>query len=190
MDEIWKDIAGFEGLYQISNSGRVKSFLNSKNGYILSAKHSGGWYLSVRLTDGNVYKSFKIHRLVADAFIPNPENKHEVNHIDGNKQNNMVSNLEWVTSSENMKHAASINRLFLNPMIRKNRYGHFGINQFTESGQFISSYANAVEASKSTGICKRNILQVATKEEYKPGKTRKQAGGYVWEAAPLIFFEQ
>ena len=189
MREVWENISGFEGFYQISNLGRIKSFHNKKDGIILSVKHSGGWYLSARLSNRTAKKTFRIHRLVAEHFIPNPENKTEVNHKDRDKQNNDVSNLEWVTSCENMKHAVNTNPSFLANMINKNKYGNGGIIQLSTDGKFISCYTNAKEAAEATGVCRRNILQVAYKEEYKPGKTRKQAGGYVWELAPLISFD-
>jgi hypothetical protein len=190
MKEIWKDIKGFEGIYQISNLGRLKSFIRDKNGFVLSLKNSKGGYLSFVLIDRERCMSVKIHRLVAEHFLSKREGKTQVNHKDMNKQNNIVTNLEWVTSKENMKHAASNNPAFLEGMISKNKYGCNGILQFTSDGEFVSSYANAVEAGKATGICHRNISQVANKEEYKPGKVRKQAGGFVFKSAPLIKFPE
>lgn len=91
MEEIWKDIGGFEGLYQVSNLGRVKRVTT---GRVLKGMASGKGYLLVGLSKNNIRSVKTIHRLVAQAFIPNPENKPEVNHIDENKTNNMVSNLE------------------------------------------------------------------------------------------------
>lgn len=114
MKEIWKDIAGYEGLYQVSNFGRVKSLNYNKTGIskcLVPKKNNS--YNMVCLCKGGVHKYVSIHRLVANAFIPNPENKLEVNHIDGNKSNNLISNLEWVTSSENTRHA--IDKLGHNP---------------------------------------------------------------------------
>ena len=113
--EIWEDIEGYEGLYQVSNLGRVKSLdryvkarshsKEFKKGKILKPRISQKGYLTVLLCKDNIGKEYRIHRLVALAFIPNPENKLEVNHIDGKKQNNCVDNLEWNTRSENIKHA-------------------------------------------------------------------------------------
>lgn len=101
MNEIWKDIKDYEGLYQVSNLGRVKRVTT---GRVLKAlKHKGG-YSMVTIYKNNVMSTKTIHRLVAEAFIPNPENKPQINHIDENKTNNMVSNLEWVTSKENNNH--------------------------------------------------------------------------------------
>lgn len=181
--EIWRDIRGFEGIYQISNKGRLKSFKDKKDGRILSNKNSKGGYLSAVLCYKNrPTRSDKIHRLVAEAFIPNPGNKPEVNHIDGDKQNNHVENLEWVSRKENARHAIAHNPNILMGMNRFNRYIRPNkIQQLTLGGRLIAEYFNAQEAGKSTGVCSRNILQVAGKEEYRLGKTRKQAGGFVWK---------
>ena len=186
MVEIWKDVEGYEGLYQISNLGRLKSFHKSSEGRIVSVENSTGWYLSFPLTCENVQKTHRIHRLVAEHFLPRKEGQTQVNHKDLNKQNNVVSNLEWVTPTENMNHVVKTAPSFLNGMTRKNKYGHGGIIQLSSDGKFISCYANAKEAANATGVCRRNILQVARKEEYMPNKTRKQAGGYVWKLMPLI----
>lgn len=180
--EIWKEIKGFEGVYAISNHGNLKSFKVDKNGRILKNTHKNGWYLTVNLQTTEKFETRRIHRLVAEYFIPNPENKRQVNHIDGNKQNNHVENLEWVTPCENMAHA-----ILMNPNILKgmNDYNKIikprPILQFTINNSFICEHINSNEASKNTGVCQRNILQVANKDEYKPGLTRKQAGGFIWK---------
>ncbi|ALO80891.1 NUMOD4 domain-containing protein [Enterococcus faecalis] len=98
--EKWKDIVEYEGLYQVSNLGNVYSFKTNK--YL---KPSGDKYLHVILSKNNRTKTVRIHRLVAEAFIPNQDNKPQVNHIDGDRYNNNVKNLEWLTCKENIVHA-------------------------------------------------------------------------------------
>lgn len=118
MEEVWKDIEGYEGLYQVSNLGRVKSLerivCQGKQGQriipekIRKSKHTADGYLEMALCKDCKRKFIRTHRLVAFAFCENPQNKTEVNHIDGNKLNNRADNLEWVTSSENQIHAYKI----------------------------------------------------------------------------------
>ena len=104
--EKWKNILGFDGNYQISNYGNVKSFINNiiLKPSIASKRNNKQGYKVVNLKG----KLYYIHRLVAEAFIPNIANKPQINHIDGNKLNNKVDNLEWCTNSENIKHAYKI----------------------------------------------------------------------------------
>ncbi len=112
--EIWKDVIGFEGLYQVSSLGKVK---NRKLLNIKPQINTHG-YEYVSLYKNSLKKHYSIHRLIALHFIPNPENKKCVNHIDGNKLNNSLNNLEWCTSSENNIHALENN-------LRKPRKGEY-----------------------------------------------------------------
>lgn len=105
--EEFKDIDGYEGSYQISNLGRIKSLIRkgvTKETILISSISTHGYY-QITLSLKKKSKTFRIHRLIAKSFIPNIMNKREINHIDGNKLNNHVSNLEWCTRSENISHA-------------------------------------------------------------------------------------
>lgn len=109
MNEVWKEIKGFEGAYMISNMGKVMS-LPRKGTQVsvpklraLSLNHDG--YVKVRLIYKGKDETHRVHRLVAEAFIPNHEGKETINHIDGNKENNCVDNLEWADRHEQMEHA-------------------------------------------------------------------------------------
>lgn len=101
--EIFKDIEGYEG-YRISSWGKV-----SYDGILINPQETKKGYLRVPLYKNKKRKWFKVHRLVANAFIPNPYNKPQVNHKDGNKQNNSFTNLEWVTDEENKEHQKKMN---------------------------------------------------------------------------------
>jgi len=109
--EIWKDVLGYESFYEVSNLGNVKTLGNNKFGNIRVMKNTlRKGYCHVGLRINNIQKMFRVHRLVAEAFIPNPNKKSQVNHINGIKNDNRLENLEWATAFENMQHA-SVNNL-------------------------------------------------------------------------------
>ena len=188
MKEKWKDIEGYEGLYQISSYGRVKSLEHKtlqKNIYgkggIGYSKHKEkilkGWvqntgYLTVALKN----KKYSVHRLVANAFIPNINNYPIINHKDGNKLNNKVENLEWCTYKHNNSEAIrlGLNKLKYNSY--ENRIRAKKINQYDLNNNFIKSYECSTDAQKELKINSRNIRNVCK------GK-RKTAGGYIWRYA-------
>ena len=114
MNEIWKQIEGYEGIYEVSNFGRVKRLLITlhsrfyKEKILTNCFNNRTGYCFVALRKNDKDKNYSVHRLVAQAFIPNPSNLSDVNHIDGNKLNNNIDNLEWCTRSQNLKHALQI----------------------------------------------------------------------------------
>ena len=167
MQEIWKDIKGFEGKYQISNLGRVKSLQrNGRPERILRLNLIKG-YAYTTLSNGSRgnKKKLKVHRLVAEAFIPNPHNKSEVNHIDGDKRNCKVENLEWVTHQENCKHAYETGL----------RTDNVYVNQIdVNTGKVIATFKSMKEASRITGVNYDSIAH-CSRGDYKTG------GGYKWE---------
>jgi hypothetical protein len=183
--EIWKDINGYEGYYQVSSLGNVRSLDRKRrvrNGkYVLckgkKLKNSKGThYYRVRLSIEGKSKGFNIHRLVAKAFIHNPHNKKEVNHIDGNKLNNNLENLEWVTKSENEKHKYSVLG-YKSPM-----NGKFGRNnpktrkviQYDKLGNLINIFYGLRSAFNKTNINMGDISMCCNNK-------LKTAGGYIWK---------
>ena len=158
MQEIWKDIKDYEGLYQVSNLGRVKRIKNKI--HILKTIDDGKGYKKARLCKNGILKSYRIHRLVAEAFIPNPFNYSEVNHKDFNRSNNLINNLEWCNKEYNMKHSVKANRFHNKPVI-------------CENNNLITIFNSINEASFKTGINRNNIGRCCNSK-------RKTAGGYKW----------
>lgn len=136
MKEIWKDIKDFEGIYKISNKGRIKSLKRKhvKNNKILKPLVDKDGYYMVTLKNNGQNSTKKIHRLVAENFIKKETNKFFVNHKDGNKQNNCVTNLEWCTRIENMQHALKNNLIKTKP-----------IYQYDLKGNLIKKWKNIIE---------------------------------------------
>lgn len=164
MKEIWKDIKGYEELYQVSNFGRIKriSYLHGKSKkYIKKEKIKKAvitiqGYLQVGLSN-NGLKHIKVHRLVAETFIPNPNNLPQINHKDGNKQNNNVDNLEWCTCSENIIHAFK-NNLKKGKRDEENILSKKVI-QYNLNGEKIKEWDSTMQIQRELGINNVSISQ-------------------------------
>ena len=128
--EIWKDIKGYEGIYQISNRGRVKSFHNNRE-LIMKPSDNGNGYKLVGLKNKGHRKNKYIHRLVGETFIPNPNKYKYINHIDYNIENNIVTNLEWCTAKQNIHHSRKNMRV-----PKSNRPSKYGKGIRYRSGRF------------------------------------------------------
>lgn len=172
-NEIWVDIIGFDGLYQISNHGNVKSirYRKTKAESILTPELTKKGYLRVSLGKN---KRFTIHRLVCTHFISNPNGYEIINHIDGVKTNNVPANLEWCTQSHNAKHA-----LFILGNTPNNTGNTGGKSKLSKpciqvlNGITINTFHGASDASRITNINKSSIIQVCN-------GNRTMAGGYKW----------
>lgn len=174
MKELWKPIEGTNGKYEVSNTGKVRS-LNYKNtGEIRELRPAPDpkGYMKTMLQYGKHYKTVKVHRLVAMAFIPNPDNLPQVNHKDGDKRNNRVENLEWITNYANAHHALE-HGLFKNSLeaTRKaNQSRKKSVVAIDEQGNQLL-FESQNEASRQLNISRRHI-QIVLKGE------RNKAGGY------------
>jgi len=191
-EEIWKDIEGYEGLYQVSNFGRIKSlsrkFYTTNNGYVITKtkilktglSHNGYHLISIS-NKNKKRKTFRVNRLIALCFIPNPNNLPEVNHKDGNKNNNNASNLEWCTRSYNCKHAYKTG---LHKGAWKDKFGKDNkaskrvhkINFKTD--KILETYDSITIASEKTGIERTCINRVCN-----GSRNAKTAGGFKWRFA-------
>ena len=177
MEEMWVDIEGYKGLYQVSNTGKVRRIKwhgFSKIGYneLKPSRVGKALYQRVNLSKNDVSKSMYVHRLVAQAFLPNPENLPEVNHKDENPANNHVSNLEWCTCKQNCNYGKRGERIaekLRNDLTRKKP-----VLQYSIDGVLIARYASAKEASVAVNGDKSSICTCAN------GKV-KTAVGYKWK---------
>lgn len=213
MEEVWKDVVGYEGLYQVSNLGRVKSLsrLVDKGKYgtiytkerILKNQKVNVNYLFVILSKDGKHKNMTVHRLMAKAFLPNPENLSDVNHKDENPSNNFIyvnedgsvdyekSNLEWCTHKYNCNYGTSKIRIIktrrknndVSEMVKKqketkkrlkSRCRPLPIAQYSTNGELLATYESALQASKTTGIHVSAILRCCH-------GVYKQMRGFIWK---------
>lgn len=182
MSEIWKAVPGYEGLYEVSNCGRVRSldrWVNTKggakrkvSGQIVSTRLNvinGYRYVVLRKDGKNIYRN--VHRLVAIAFIPNPNNYPYVNHKDENRGNSCVDNLEWCTNAYNLMYGTAKEKMDANVKARSKQ-----VVQISLSGDVIEEYNSINEASRHTGVDVTGIWGCCNgRYGYKT------AGGYKWK---------
>lgn len=174
--KLWHSVRGYDGLYQVSNFGEIKSlprrkhlpngkYTVSKEKLLSPARIGKDGYEFVYLTVGGESKRFYVHRIVAEAFLPNPDGMPFVNHINGLKFDNRLENLEWCSRSKNAKHAYRV--LGVGRTCK--------IAQYDKRGNYIKTWANAYQAQEELGINRGNINSCVNKH-------RKTAGGFRWEA--------
>lgn len=173
MEEIWRDIKEYEGLYQISNWGNVKRLSHKRydRNQILKERKikviypKNKWYPYLSLCKEGKYINKYLHRILAETFIPNPNNEPCINHIDGNKQNNSLDNLEWCSFSHNNREA---HKLGLNKGTAKTTL------QYDKQGNFIKEWFSTRKAEHDLHIANGKVSDCCI------GK-RKTAGGFVWK---------
>ena len=170
--EQWKEIAGYEGLYEVSDQGRVKSLKFGKEKILKPVKNPRG-YLQVNLCkDGHVKRS-TVHRLVAEAFIPNTQGLETVNHKDEVKSNNAVSNLEWMSQKDNCNYGTR-NKRVAEAQINHPKKSKV-VQMFDKStGELLATFPSTHEAARVTEIKRASISHCCT-------GISKSAGGYVWK---------
>lgn len=161
--EVWKDVPGYEGLYQVSSLGRLKRVFKNGKDRLLSGKQDKDGYIQVIVSRNQSKKYCRLHRLVAEAFIQNPEGKPVVNHKDKNVQNNAADNLEWATVSENTRHGYYTGR-----NVHKR-----AVVQYTKSMEYVTCWDSIEEAAQTLEITRNNICSCCN------GRL-KTSGGYIW----------
>lgn len=176
LERKWKEIKGYEGKYIVSNYGEIVSLPRYKQNHnkkqyvqpkdILKYINNKNGYTYVFLCNNSKYKNIRLHKIVATAFIPNPKNLPQINHIDGNKQNNRVDNLEWCTASENIKHAYKMGLVKNNNKIK--------VKQYNIKGELVNSFNSISEASNKTGVSAGAISMCINNK-------RKTANKFIWK---------
>lgn len=189
MTEVWKPIANTDDVYWVSNLGNVRStdrivtYSDGRKelheGKIIIGGKSNNGYRIVGLTIGKKRKYYTVHRLVATAFIPNPNNKPQINHKNGIRTDNRADNLDWCSQSENMKHSYRV-------LGRKSPRGNLGntgklcnrakIILQIKDGKIVAEFYGSCEAARKTGISQAHIVSVANHKKYF-----KSAGGFQWK---------
>lgn len=187
MDKIiWKPVPGYEALYEVSNAGDVRNteYLSSRTNCIISrpvprvlrqeTSHDG--YKRVVLSNNGKHRHFSVHRLVAMAFVPNPNNMPQINHIDENPANNRADNLEWCNGKQNCNHGGHCQRIAIRQTNNPSRSKP--VRQLDMDGNFIKEYPSTREAERQTGVACEQISRCCKGRNH-------HAGGCRWEYANL-----
>lgn len=174
MQEIWKDVVGYEGLYQVSNLGSVRSLRSGKPKPLKQRPDADG-YKTLDFCVYGVQQTFKVHRLVAEAFIPNFKNLPEINHKDENKANNRVDNLEWCTHEYNCEYGTVKERI---SKAKTNGKGSRTVLQYTLDGSFVAEYPSTKEVERQLGFFATHIARCCR-------GVRPTAHGFVWKYKPI-----
>lgn len=182
MEEIWKPIVGYEGLYDVSNKGAIKSLPKKRNGKLqgeklIDFKTLVNGYKHVCLSNKGKYKWFIVHRLVCQAFIPNIESKRTVNHKDGDKLNNLIENLEWATDSENQKHSYDV--------LKRKATVKRCYQYSKDKSQLLNVFDSLCKAQEVTGAKIQHISDCCSKKlRYRSDSNKYRlttsAGGFFW----------
>lgn len=160
--ENWRDVNGYSGIYEVSNTGRVARICNGTRKIRKPCKDRAG-YLNLCLSKNGKEKTFRVHRLVADAFIPNPNGLKEINHKDEDKTNNNVCNLEWCTRAYNVRYGTRTSKTATK------------VGMYSISGDLVAVYAGIREACRANGFRSPAGISRVLK------KKRKTAYGFKWE---------
>ena len=191
-NEIWRPVKGYEGVYEVSNLGRVRRFW-PVSGHYRMLRPFLRWksprdYVAVNLSKGNQMRTHSVHRLVAEAFIPNPTGLPQVNHKDEDKTNNCAENLEWCDGSYNVNYGTGIERR--SGARRNNPEASYPVGQYGKNGELIATYPSLSEAERITGIrkCAIRFCALGLRRKRKradgtiyDGYIPQTAGGYKWK---------
>lgn len=174
INERWRPVKGYEGIYEVSDKGNVVSLNYRCKGFrhpLSKGLLPIGYYIVVLAKD-KIQTTCYVHRLVAEAFIPNPQRKPEVNHIDSIRTNNCVSNLEWVTSRENVHHALKAGRLNTESGWRASvEKSRIPVDVIDEKDNIVISYPSLSQAARAYGVRREIIKHMAQwNQEIKPGQ--------------------